>query len=100
MRYILEQLLKVRNARLLLVQKNGKSFHGQVLRPEMDFIAFGQNLYLSLELKGTMLCIIIDDNVTRKRLAESKINLTDSVEKFSLTVDDLELVIELDDSPS
>jgi hypothetical protein len=93
-------LLKERHAHLWLVHTHGESFHGQILRTEMELIAFGQTLHLSLDLDGGMLCIILDDKDSGKRLTESKVSMTDSVVKFSLAIDHLELIIELDAAPS
>ena len=91
-----EQLLKERNAHMMLVRTSGESFQGQILRPEMDLNAFGQALRLRLNLEGPMLRIVLDDKDSRQRLTDSKVSVTDSVVKFSLAIDTLELIIELD----
>jgi hypothetical protein len=94
------QFLKSRRAHVTLSDTNGQSFNGRLLRPQMEIAALEHEFHITVKRMGTRLCITVYDKASGKTLIDTAVNVTDSVQKLSVTIDTLELTFELDAAPS
>jgi hypothetical protein len=92
-----DQLLRSRNARLIVLDGDGQSFHVVRLTPRCDVVAAGKPIRLRIKLvTNQMVRVILEDRAAKATLVDVTAPIDSGADVMHLNYGDIHLRIEVD----